>query len=34
MDFGPKELLLEDLAPAAKLMPIQTNLEKQVKATA
>ncbi|MFK7981611.1 MAG: hypothetical protein AB8G86_16630 [Saprospiraceae bacterium] len=34
MDFGPKELLLEDLAPAAKLMPIQTKVEKQVKATA
>ncbi len=33
-DFGPKELLLENLAPAAKLMPIQTNAEKQVKATA
>ena len=33
-DFGPRELLLEDLAPAAKLRPIQTNVEKQVKATA
>lgn len=33
-DFGPRELLLEDLAPAAKMMPIQTNVEKQVKATA
>ncbi len=33
-DFGPRELLLEDLAPAAKLRPIQTNVEKKVKATA
>lgn len=33
-DFGPRELMLEDLAPAAKLMPIQTNVDKQVKATA
>ena len=34
MDFGPKEFLLVDLAPAAKLMPIQAPLEKQVKVTA
>jgi len=31
-DFGPKELLLEDMAPKAKLMPLQTNKENQSKA--
>jgi len=31
-DFGPKELLLEDMAPKAKLMPIQMNKENQKKA--
>lgn len=33
-DYGPKELMLEDMTPAAKLMPIQTNKDKQIKATA
>ncbi len=31
-DFGPKELLLEDMAPKAKLMLIQPNKENQTKA--
>lgn len=30
--FGPRELLLEDMAPKAKLMPLQKNKENQTKA--
>ena len=30
-DFGPRELILEDMTPKAKLMPIPTNKENQTK---
>lgn len=31
-DFGPKELMLEEMAPAAKMLPLSANNEKQIKA--
>jgi len=31
-DFGPKELMLEEMAPAAKMLPLTANNEKQIKA--
>lgn len=34
MDFGPKELMLEDMKVEAKFMPIKTSTETKVKATA
>jgi len=32
MDFGPKELMLEDMTPAAKMLPLPVNADNQVKA--